>query len=311
MKRYTKLLAALLLLITAVIMVITTSFAWMTISDNPVAQGIQITISGSHTVLVAPDIVYEEAGQVYHYPGTFSDSINFAELDQYSYLQQTGGLIPVSTADGETWYIPTYYQIDDEQVINGTAFAGQIKPTTEFIADNMLLYANMTADELEDSQKGHYVYIDFWVVAPVDGYKLRVSTGAEGAGSFVIDLPEPEKVVTSGDVTYELTSINEQAAASVRLGFLINENTILDQSMLLYSQSEYFNESYSRLQGMYSEPGRSSLYSEMTRFTIYEPNGDSHPTAVTDSKGNSVSDGQYVLTQPLGSGVWPLPSVTD
>lgn len=298
MKQYSRLLAALLLLITALIMVITISFAWLSISTAPIAQGIQITISGSHTVLVAPDIVYEEDGQVYHYPGAFSANLNFADFAQYDYLQELGGLIPVSTADGETWYIPTYYQMNDSEVINGSAVAGQIKDTTEFLADDMLLYANVAADEMETSQTGHYVYFDFWVVSPVDGYKLRVSTGAEGAGSFVVDLPEPEKTSNG----YELTNINEQAAASVRLGFLINESTVLNKSMLLYSYSEDFNDSYSRLQGVYSEPGCSALYSEATRFTVYEPNGDSHPTAVKDGKGKDILNGQYVLTDPLGIG---------
>jgi len=310
MKQQTKLLAALLLLLTAVVMVITTSFAWMTISENPVAQGIQITISGSHTVLVAPDLTETRDGQTLHYPGAFSDSLNFSELAQYDYLKNLGGLLPVSTVDGENWYIPAYYQQGDALVKSGDAHAGQLRPTTEFIHDNMLTFANLSPEALEDTQKGSYVYLDFWVVAPVDGYKLRVSTGAEGAGSFAIDLLEPELVETDGESRYELTKSNPQASACMRVGFLINEDTVLDNSMLAYSQSAGFNSSYNRLQGVYFDPGVSALESEQTRFTIYEPNGNVHPNTVLDQDGILVEDGQYVLTKPLGLGGVPS-SVAD
>ena len=310
MKQQTKLLAALLLLVTAVVMVITTSFAWMTISESPVAQGIQITISGSHTVLVAPDITQTRDGQVLHYPGEFSDSLNFSELSQYDYLKNLGGLLPVSTVDGENWYIPTYYQQGDAQVKAGEAYAGQIRPTRDFTLDNMLTFANLSPEALEDTQQGSYVYLDFWVVAPVDGYKLRVSTGAEGAGSFAIDLLEPELVEIDGESHYELTKANPQASSCMRVGFLINEDTILDNSMLAYSQSAGFNSSYHRLQGVYFDPGVSALESEQTRFTIYEPNGNLHPNTVLDQEGNLIEDGQYVLTEPLAFGGIPT-SVAD
>ena len=40
MKRYKKLLTAVVLLITSLVMVLSTSYAWMTMSSNPVTQGI-------------------------------------------------------------------------------------------------------------------------------------------------------------------------------------------------------------------------------------------------------------------------------
>lgn len=296
MKRYTKLLAAVLLLVTAAVMVVTTSFAWMTLSSNPVAQGLQVTLAGSHTILVAPDVTTTQNGRTLHYPGAFSDDLKFFEYEQYGYLQELGGLLPVSTADGEDWYIPTYYQLEDPQVVSGEAQLGQLRPTTDFVMDNMLLNANLTAKEAGDAQ-GHYAYLDFWVMAPVDGYKLRVSTSAESAGSFVIGLMEPQSRETDGQTTYELAPANEQTTACVRVGFLVNEDTLLDDSMLVYSQSEDFNEMCSRLQGVYLDKGLSALYSQQTHFTIYEPNGNVHPTEV-----NGVRNGQYVPTRPLGAG---------
>jgi len=302
MKQQTKLVAAVLLLVTALIMVLTTSFAWMTLSDSPVAQGIQVTIAGSHTVLVAPDIAYTQGDRVLHYPGAFTDNLNFSEYSQYDYLHQTAGLLPVSTADGENWYIPTYYENNSAEVLQGDAYTGQLRPTTEFILDNSLKYANLTPEQLRDSREGSYVYLDFWVVAPVDGYKLRVSTGAESAGSFVIDLPDPQQIITSGNSTFELTGSNAQTAAAVRVGFLINEDILIDESMLVYANSQDFNSSYRQLQGLYADPGMGALELSTTRFAIYEPNGDLHPTKVYDARGNAVTNGQYALTEPLGKG---------
>lgn len=302
MKQKTKLMAAVLLLVVALIMVFATSFAWMTISDAPVVQGIQVTIAGSHTVLVAPDISQVQGTQVFHYPGKFSDELNFAEYSQYDYLQQVGGLLPVSTADGENWYIPTYYTNTSPEVLAGDAYAGQLRPTTDFLHDQTLQYANLTPEQMKRSADGSYVYLDFWVVSPADGYKLRVSTGADSAGSFAIDLPDPRQTDAQGGVTYELTGSNAQTAAAVRVGFLINEDTLLDDSMLLYTKSEGFNSQYHQLQGIYTEPGMGAMGLPNTRFTIYEPNGDLHPSHVLDANGNPVAEGQYALTKPLGKG---------
>lgn len=300
MKRYTKLLAALLMLLTVTVMMVSTSFAWLTISSDPVVQGIQITLSGSHTVLVAPNITEMKDGLTCHYPGVFSDSLNFTDYDQYGYLKNVGGLLPVSTADGETWYIPAYYQQTDREVLSGEAYVGELRPTTQFIKDNMLSYANLDEAQMLKQKNGNYIYLDFWVVAPVDGYKLRVSTGAESAGSFVIDLLQAD----SKDDSYELTKVNQQAAASIRLGFLVNESTNMDDSMWLYSKATHFDSRYSSLRGVYSEPGTSALYMS-NRFTIFEPNGDLHPTQVKDASGNPILDGQYIQTEPLGQGGIP------
>ena len=311
MKKYTKLLISLFLLITAAVMVVVTSFAWLTMSQNPVVQGIQITISGSHTVLVAPDVSVQVDGKIYHYPGEFSDKMDFSQENRYSYLKDIAGLVPVSTVDGENWYIPEYYDMEDPEVISGEAYAGQLKPTSEFYLDNMLFYSNLFVDQREMLKQGHYVYIDFWVVAPVDGYKLRVSAGdPSAAGTYVIDLMTPEQVTNGDSVTYELTQVNQQAAASMRLGFLVNHDTLIDDSMLLYTESPYYKSSYSRLQGVYFEDGYSALNSVQTKFTIFEPNGDLHPNAVYDAVGNQVLNGYYVQTEPLGDGGLPT-SIQD
>ena len=55
-KKYTKLIVALLSLLVALSAVIVTTYAWVTLSSNPTAEGIQVAIGGGGTILIAPDI---------------------------------------------------------------------------------------------------------------------------------------------------------------------------------------------------------------------------------------------------------------
>ena len=169
-----------------------------------------------------------------------------------------------------------------------------IKDVSEFFCDSELAYANLNPDEEEDLErisKGSYIFLDFWVVSPGGDYKVRISTG-EGrtdGGSFVVDLLVPKK---SGS-GYTLEESNGSAAAAVRIGFLANDLPLIDDTMLKYQQSWYFDDRFTSLRGIYHEPETGSYHQDANRFIIYEPNGDYHP------HDNNL-DGSYVITKPLG-----------
>ena len=78
-KIYLKLIAISLTLVLSVSVVAMSSYAWLVLSSSPAVSGIQVTIGGGNTILVAPDITEVVDGQVYHYPGTFSDTMNFSK----------------------------------------------------------------------------------------------------------------------------------------------------------------------------------------------------------------------------------------
>lgn len=286
-----KLLAMTLLLAVAITAVVTASFAWLTLSDNPTASGIQISLSGGSTILVAADRVQTVNGVTYHYPDAFSDTLDFSH-ESYDYLKDLGGLSPVSTADGIHWFLPTYYSADDAQVQAGLASAGALCPVQDFRADNALNYANQTADS-ETISAGHYVYLDFWVVSPGVNYQLRIASGSDG-GSFVIDLPEPIADEDS-DVGYTLSPATvTSTAAAVRIGFLVSSQTVTNDSLYYYSQTADHDDRFNSLRGIYAERGETTANAENYRFTIYEPNADAHPTGVAP-------DGTYLVTEPLKS----------
>lgn len=287
---YRKLISMALALILSVAVMAMSSYAWLVLSRSPSVEGIQIAIGGGNTILTAVDVQeVAQDGTVYHYPGVFSDKLNFGMQEGYQYLRQLGSLTPVSTYDGLNWFLPDYYTASDKQVQQGQATAGQLKETSDFILDDSLAYANLPAGD-EKIRQGSYLYLDFWVVSPGADYDLRVSTGDESnGGSFVIDLPQPKQA----EGTYVLEESAGKVSTAVRVGFLANENRIMDnETMLRYTSSRAYDPKYTSLQGVYAEQGQSTWNADSTRFTIYEPNGDAHPFHLG-------SQGSYVPTKPL------------
>lgn len=297
---YLKLTAMTLLMLVSIVTIVSASYAWLSMSESPEVTGMQVSLSGGSSILIAPDLSTTVSGVVYHYPGAFSETLNFSQHRSYDYLQNLGGLSPVSTADGIHWYLATYYDADDELVKAGLASRGDIRPVQEFQLDASLGYANLLA-ESEAIAKGHYIYLDFWVVSPVADYTLRISTGSDG-GSFVIDLLDP---VESEDTFTGYTLQNDgitSTSTSVRVGFLTTESNVTDISMLYYQQSAGYDPKYTVLRGFYPEAGSAVQNSQAYQFYIYEPNADAHPSGKAE-------EGSYVATYPLAmfNGI-PTPS---
>ncbi|MBQ6878156.1 MAG: hypothetical protein IJO22_07150 [Oscillospiraceae bacterium] len=260
-KIYFKLIAMAVALMLSVSVLIMSSYAWMVLSGNPAVSGIQVAIGGGNTILVAPDVKVVEGEKVYHYPGYFSDKMNFGANTNYDYLKEIGGLTPVSTSNGIDWFL------------------------SDTLVDSELMYANLPSGS-ENIKKGNYIYLDFWVVSPSGDYTLRVSTGDENpnGGSFVVDLLEPVK---NGEA-WNLAKPEGSAAAAIRIGFLANEYHADTETMLKYKDTHAYNERYTALRGLYSEPDSGTVY-DSSVFTIYEPNADFHPL-------KTEFEGQYKAT---------------
>ena len=289
-KMYTKLIAITLLLIVSASMVVMSTFAWFVLSKNPVATGIQVSIGGGNTVMVAPDLTQVVDGQVCHYPGRFTDRMHFGQYESYDYLKELGGLTPVSTADGVHWFLPAYYTQQDQAVQNGEALAGQLKALQSFVMDGDLAHANLKATDKQALREGSYLYLDFWVVSNGGDYTLRLSSSEDGNGTFLVELPS---AVSSDTLTgYDLEQGEHRAAAAVRVGFLTNDIGTGDEPMLCYQASPGFDSRYTGLRGLYQEQNSGMGITIKNSFAVYEPNCDSHPA-------DPAAEGSYVPTQPL------------
>ena len=286
-KVYAKLIALSLTLALSVCMVVAASYAWYVMSGSPELTGLQINISGSNTIMVAADMAVEQNGTVCHYPDTFGETLNFGSHSSYAWLRELDGLVPVSTADGIHWFMPAYYDANDPEVKAGDVPVGLLKDVTEFPWEMDLAHANLSGADSDVLAEGSYVYLDFWVVSPGSDCTLRVSTGEDSNGTFVMELPQVEKTSDG----HALSEGDSQAAAILRVGFLANPDTLVDDSMVHYQLSAGFDDRFHSLRGVYAEPGQTQLDLDGTRFSIYEPNGDYHP--------GSDADGDYLKTYPL------------
>ena len=292
-KVYIKLIALSLTLALSVTMVVAASYAWVVLTTTPEVSGIQITIGGGNTILVAADLSKTVDGVVYHYPDKFSDSLNFGQHETYAYLQTLDGLMPVSTADGINWFLPEYYDASDPEVKEGKIPAGQMKAIVDFLQECDLSHANLSGADEELLAEGSYIYLDFWVVSPGTDCTLRISVptveGDNSGGSFLLDLPRG----VAAENGFTLKNGELHAAAMFRVGFLTNSDTLVDNTMVHYMTSSNYDERYRTLRGSYAEPGTYQLVRDTDRFTIYEPNCDYHPTI-------SGMDGAYIPTSPIG-----------
>lgn len=274
-KIYVKLASSLVAVLMAFTMVAGVSYAWLTLSNSPTVNGIQVAIGGGNTVLLAADLtqtVTNEYGNkvVVHYPGEFSETLNLSQYDTYDYLSELAGLTPASTTDGIHWILPAY----DENT-------GALLDLDEFTVDGTLAYANIT-----EKDEGTYVYMDFWVVSPGAEYKLHVATDTKDSeGSFLMELP---KAVETED-GFTLGTVDGHVASTARVGFLVNGQVGDTTAMDAYSKSSGYDSRFKSLHGVYQEQG---YYETPGKFTIYEPNATTHPLMDT-------LEGGYMVTYPL------------
>lgn len=279
-RAYIKIACTAAALLCAMTMIVMSSYAWLTASTSPVAEGIQVAVGGGSTILLAPDVV-NDAGK--HYPGAFGATLRLDDLldaDAYS------GLTPVSTANGLSWYLPMYYTEDDLEVQAGTARAGDLKPHDQFLCDETLTYAKLPVDD-ERAAKGSYLYADFWVVSPGSRYELRVSTSddASGAGSYVVDLPQ----VVETKNGFAMQTPEYPASESLRVGFLVNQNAAAESAAAYAADGG--DQRYTTLMGDYQKAGEQVQPASYNTFHIYEPNGSSH---------SAQGETGYIATYPLG-----------
>lgn len=288
-KTLMKLSTAAGLAVIALVMAVVSTFAWYAVSGTPEVGGMQLNIAGSATIQIAADIAVTTEDGVVHYPGVFSDSLNFSRVPSYDYLGNIVSLTPVSTADGIHWFFPTDGESEGADILG------------DYRMDDTYRYANLTELPVDDSVHGSYVMLDFWVMSPID-CSLRVSYGDGDNGTYTVGLPYPTK---DADGQYTMEEPSAMLPACVRVGFLADTRTQTDGSMSAYVDSGAFRDEVTHLKGVYGAVGEAWDY-YTPQFTIYEPSADVHSgdSVYSQSPYGSVYrecvDGSYVKTYPMG-----------
>ena len=320
-------------LLMALIMLVTASVAWFTISTAPEISGIQVGIYADRTLLLS------------------SDNTEYVQyLDLSSKFKDLAPLHPVSTVDGLNWFIPTY-----------NSKTGELRDASEFILDDKLEYANIikvesvpgdyyedtTPDLIEgeiqdNANKGYYVYADFWMKTEDEGgcnvrltiphyAEFDTNSGSDFKTAFDRQKDAEEEVAQGWYGSYVLNSeyilgedgtvglVSREAETAMRVGLLLNPDDPPER--------EDDDDDGDESSGTESSAPESSdpdddgedeedVYAdEKNKFFIYEPNADirsafnkplgtynkSEVDYILGYKFNSESykDGTYFVTQPL------------
>ncbi len=313
-------------LLMALIMLVTASVAWFTISTAPEISGIQVGIYADRTLLLS------------------SDNTEYVQyLDLSPKFKDLAPLHPVSTVDGLNWFIPTY-----------NSKTGELRDASEFILDDKLEYANIikvesvpgdyyedtTPDLIEgeiqdNANKGYYVYADFWMKTEDEGgcnvrltiphyAKFDTDSGSDFMTAFDRQKDAEEEVAQGWYGSYVLNSgfkVSEageiilesrEAETSMRVGFLLDPDDPPEEE-------EEEETSDAETPGTETPdagtPDTDSYADEKNKFFIYEPNADIRSASnkpletndkskvdyILDYKFNSESyeDGTYFVTQPI------------
>ncbi len=284
-----KLIAAGAMLLLAVALIVSATFAWFTVSTAPEITGMTATLNTDDTLLISDT---ED--------GTYS---NWMEID----FSDFAPLQPISTADGENWFIATYYddlsdpdtygmlkEIDDFvwYVHSETAIYALDENGEGEIVNDSVQYGNVKLNEdnedinefgYEDGvyayQDGYYVYTTVWLMTEEDnGCDVYLSTpsniesldewetergvyGTYALVNYEVEVTEGEE----GEEDSYTAVMQKDAQTALRVGFQLVE----------YADTNTDGE----ISDTEAKDGVSS-------FIIYEPNADQRSSAgdSTDAK---------------------------
>jgi hypothetical protein len=211
-----KLISAGIFLAIALVMLVTASLAWFTISTNPEIGGMQVSLYTGRALLLSDRA-----------DGEYTELLNLGDVFS-SYVE----LKPVSTVDGVNWFLPEYNA------------AGQLKDAEEFTLDNTLAHANISKAGLEGEalklarEQGAYVWADIWLKTQEEHCDVRLSIPSRSSAE--LDQWERDRGTYGTYVlgTYRLSgeniaTLDTVSQAAMRVGFLVGEGTA-EQRFIIY-----------------------------------------------------------------------------
>lgn len=200
-----KLVAAALALIIALVLLVSGTFAWFTVSSKSSLGGIQVAM--------------EFTGEEWPFEVSLDGTNYWKDAKVDGRFTTNGGieavtvLRPISTPNGSQWYLPNY---DSVGGVSGFRPVG-----LESVGSNLSL-----GGKLLPEGSNYLVYYDMWVrtLDKDTNYALKLSNPASGSkildeetlyGTYVVSLPVRYSTGCA------LSDEGEDATCCVRLGFLV------------------------------------------------------------------------------------------
>lgn len=283
MKNRLKLWAAGGALALALVLLVSSSLAWFTVSTNPEIGGLDVLLYTGKTLQLSTDGV------------SFDRKIDLSEA-----FAGLAPLRPVSTLDGINWFIPTY---DSRGVINDPS---------EFILDDELAYANMLLLDSEAvnlsgegmKNQGYYVYGDFWMRTDEYGAKVRLSVpgisgvdeNEEDEGLYGTYVLANYSGSTSGG-SLSISASDKLSETSFRIGFLVDsdgDGDFTDETRFVIFEPNADRRSSA------DKPG-STKY-DNTYFANDEEKVYVSGYSLNYTDLSQYSNGKYFVTQPIALG---------
>ncbi len=284
-----KMLAMTAIMLASLLLFVTASLAWYSISTSPEVSGLQVTLFTDRALLVSAD------GE------DFDQSIDLSEAFKYY-----ASLKPISTVDGVNWFRTDY------NVTTGAI-------TGTYLWDNTGKYANVPiykkdangnfTDQLLDStalfeadKEGYYVYCDIWLSTELEeGCYVTLSApdldlanledwetdegNQHGAkyGSYALAAYRKD-----GENVY---TIDNNAQTALRVGFLIcNEDGTPTDRFVIYEPNADQRGSYE-----FKPTGQDQYVSGYE--LVLNPN---YTDGSTEPPYLNYLDGTYIPTYPIG-----------
>ncbi len=268
-KQKLSLIATACTLLISMVLLVTASLAWMTISRAPEVSGLRVTLFTDQAILISKD----------NNPENFTQSIDLSEM-----FELYAPLKPISTYDGVYWFMPAYDAL------------GSLRPPEQFLVANpdenmnvSLFEADgktpLTGKALLDAQtKGYYVSCEFWLATELtedvtvtlsvpdlskgnladwetdpdhpnnSKYDHSFKFGSYAIGSYTKDTIEND----DGTTTVVARPIDNNAQTALRVGFMTDFGT------------------------------------DSQKFTIYEPNADERSLIQSGTVSKPTEENGYV-----------------
>ncbi len=290
-KQKMSLIATACTLVISIVLLTAASLAWMTISKAPEVSGLQVTLFTDRAILISRD----KNGA----PEEFTQSINLSDL-----FEDLAPLKPISTYDGEYWFLPSY---DANGALQSPQYFPLANPDVNMNVS--LLDENgkpLTGQALLEAQtNGYYVSCTFWLATELEeNVTVTLSVpdytdddnnnledwetdstnehsykyGSFAIGSYTKDVIEN----ADGSQTIEARPIDNNAQNALRVGFMVNDGAS-DQKFTIYEPNA---------------DQRSLINSQATGDVLKPTENNGYVYGYTYDKENYIN-GNYLPTLPI------------
>ncbi len=254
-----KMIAMASIMLASLLLLVSVSFAWFSISTSPEVSGLQVTLFSDRAVLVSAD------GE------TFDQSVSLAETFKYY-----ADLKPISTVDGVNWFRAEYANTGSVKsfILDNTGKHGNVGIYMKDASGNFTDTLLGPSELFDAEQEGYYVYCDIWLATELEeGCRVTLSAPDLAVGNLQEWETDEEHEHGAKYGSYALAAYKKADDSETVYNIDNNAQTALRVGFMTYK-----------------------VDGSTDRFVIYEPNADQRSLPdLKPSGGDEVYIKDFVL----------------